>query len=107
MDALGERMDRGFTEIKEMLYRFDERLRDEEKNQAGYQPVITARLDAAWRRIDKHDQDMDKLNEALIKITKTVSQLESVSKWMLGILTAVIVAIMVAFVTGRIELLIK
>ena len=55
VDALGERMDKGIDEIKRMLEAFDGRVRAVETREAGCQPILTGRMDAAWRTIDDHE----------------------------------------------------
>ena len=107
IDALGERMERNFSEIKEMLLRFDERLRQTERLEASCQPLINSRLDAAFRKIDIHDVELDKLRAALSQLTKITGQLESVSRWLLGIATAIIVAVLIAFLTGKIDIVLR
>jgi len=100
IDALGERMDRGFAEIKEMLLRYEERLRMMETREASYSPVMTSRLDAAWRKLDSHDGELG-------KIARTTDTLETIGKWLLGIVTALIIALGVAVLNGRIELVVR
>jgi predicted RNase H-like nuclease (RuvC/YqgF family) len=107
IDALGERMDKGFTELKDMLSRFDERLREQEKQTASCQPLMNSKLDAAWRRIDSHDAQLEKLQKALQDMAKTAEFLETVARWLLGIITAVIIAIVIAFLTGKIDIVIR
>lgn len=107
MDALGERMDRQFNEVKDMLLRYEERLRGLENREAGCAPIVMTRIDAAWRKLDMHDGDIDKLNDALDKLARTANYLETISKWLLGIITAVIISLIIAFLTGRIDVAIR
>lgn len=107
IDALGDRMDKGFTELKEMLYRFDERIREIDRLQASSQPVLISRLDAAWRRIDSHSVEIDKYREDLVTLTHSLNQLENIFKWMLGIFTSVIITLLIAFFTGKIDIVIR
>jgi len=107
IDALGERMSRGFEEIKTMLLRYEERLRGIETREAGCSPLITARIDAAWRRLDTHDVEISKLNEMIKEVSQTAKQLESISKWLLGIITAVIISFAIALATGRVDIVMR
>ncbi len=100
LDALGERMDKGFSEIKEMLKGFDERVRGLETREAGCQPILTSRIDAAWRKIDSHETELGRL-------TKVVDKLETVAKWLLGIIAALISALLIAFFTGKIDIIFR
>lgn len=110
-DGLGMRMDKGLAEIKDILNRFDERLRMQETNLAGSQPLLIARVDAAWRKIDEMDAEQAQMrqamalqNETIQQLSQTINRLEAVAKWILGIITALIVAVLVAYVTGQIDI---
>lgn len=107
IEALGERMDRQFNEIKEMLLRYDERLRRLETREAACSPLIGSKLDAAWRKIDNHEAEMASMRKNVADMAKVVDRLESVAKWLLGIFTALIVSLVIAFLTGKIDILIK
>jgi len=100
IDMLGEKVDRGFGELKEMLRSFDERLRKTEQAQAGCQPLVEMKVNAAWKKLDEHD-------EAITNMTKSVDKLSEIGKWLLGIITAMIISFLIALVTGRVDLLIK
>lgn len=107
IDALGERMDKGFDKIAELLRGYEERLRGLENREAGCQPLLTSQLAAAWRKLDSHDAELEKLRAAVSQSAKTAGQLEAVSKWLLGVVTAIIVAVVIAFLTGRIDIVIR
>ncbi len=107
IDALGERMDRGFGEIKELVRGYEERLRGMETREAGCAPLMNSRLDAAWRKLDSHEAELDKLRVNLNRMAKTAGQLEAVAKWLLGIATALIISILVAFLTGKIDIVFR
>lgn len=55
IDALGDRMDAGVAEIKEMLHGYEERTRAIEQAHAGCYPLITARVDAQDKKLSEHD----------------------------------------------------
>jgi hypothetical protein len=107
IDGIGVRMDKGFDELKSMLGGYDGRLRELEKSDASSHPLMESRLDAAWRRIDEHTTAIGISQKTADMALMVANKLESISKWMLGILTAVIVAFVVAVITGRVELIIK
>jgi hypothetical protein len=107
IDVLGERMDKGFNEIKEMLLRYEERLRGLETREAGCAPLISSRVEAAWRKIDGHETELNNLRATLTEMGKVSGQLESIAKWMLGIFTALIISLMIAFLTGKIDILFR
>ena len=99
--ALSERMDRNFGEVKAMLQGFDERLRSLENREAGCQPMVQSRIDAAWRKLDDHDTKISAANTNHLHLMNQVKNLYSILNWILGILTLIIGAVAVALVTGR------
>ena len=107
VDLLGERMDKGFSELKEMLIRYEERLRGVETREVGSFAVVGSRLDAAWKKIDDHSEELKILSDSLSGIGKSAALLETVSKWLLGVMTAIVVAVVIAFVTGRIDFVVR
>jgi hypothetical protein len=107
VDALGERMDKGFTKIEDMLLRFEERLRAAETREAGCQPIVTARMDAAWRKIDLHDAELSSQSQSVTELAHVVNRLEGVARWILGIITTLIAAVLIAFLTGKIDIVFR
>lgn len=55
IDNLGERMDKGFDEIKALVRSFDDHVRLVEMKEAGCQPITVSRLDSTWHRLDEHE----------------------------------------------------
>jgi len=102
VDLLGERMDKGFSELKEMLIRYEERLRGVETREVGSFAVVGSRLDAAWKKIDDHTEEIKILSDTLSGVGKSAVLLETIFKWLLGVVTAVVIAVVIAFATGRI-----
>jgi hypothetical protein len=107
VDALGERMDKGFTKIEDMLLRFEERLRAAETREAGCQPIVTARMDAAWRKIDLHDAELSSQRQSVTELAHVVNRFEGVARWILGIITTLIAAVLIAFLTGKIDIVFR
>ncbi len=107
MDTLREEMKSGFAKMEELITRYEERLRGLEQREAGCQPLMVSRLDAAWKKIDSHDARMSALSDDLQKMAETARFLETVAKWLLGIVTAMIIAIAVAALTGRIYIVVR
>ena len=98
IDSLGERMDLGFGELKEMLLRFEERLRLLETREAGCSPIMAARMEAAMKRLDHHTAEIKALADGLASVSKMVMMFETIFKWLLGIATAVIVSVLIGLV---------
>ena len=101
IDNLSTQVTQGFTRLEALLMNFDERVRSVENTQAGCQPVLTSRLDAAWRKIDEHEDAIDKIRE----IMRDLAQTNRILKWILGIFTAVLLAAIVEVVRGNLTLI--
>jgi hypothetical protein len=114
LKELKERMEKGFEDVKTLLRSFDERVRSVENNEAKCQPVLTTRVDLAWHDLDEHAlsiKDLTELaNAQAITITKVIEaqkHLNTLLKWGLGIITAVITVFVVALMTGQAYLVFK
>jgi hypothetical protein len=112
--ALAEGMNRGFTEVKFMLQGFDERLRSLETREAGCQPIVQTRIDAAWRRLDEHDTKLNqvltlhqKLAQDQILMTSRMKDLQGILKWVLGVFTGILLSILGALATGQATIVFK
>lgn len=104
LSQLGQRLDKGFDEIKRMLSSFEERLRDLEKSEARDHTLIGTRLDAAWKMIDQHENDIKALTQLIQEQTQLIASIEMIGKWFIGIVTALIVALLVGVISGKIRL---
>lgn len=98
VDGLAERMDRGFAELKEMLVRYDERLRGMETREAGLSSALQGRLETAWQRLDEQSAQVRALGEGLARMEKSSVLMEGISRWLLGLLTALIIALLAGLV---------
>lgn len=86
--AIGARMDHGFDELKDLFQKSDERMRALENREAACQPIVTAKIDAAWREIDDHKTQIKGLKEDGDRIEKAIVRLEQQNKlllWIAGI----------------------
>lgn len=94
IDRLAARMERGIEELKEMLQGFDNRVRSVEHREAACQPVVQARLDAAWRKIDENSTQIDLLNKTIQELRLTITELkrtQSLLSWLGGIVGSAVV----------------
>jgi hypothetical protein len=101
-------------EIKSILHSMDDRIRGLENREAGCQPLITSRLDAAWRKLDDHDVQISMLMSDSQERKLTIQDLrnefrgvKSILNWLLGITTSLLIAILIMFATGQAMLVIK
>lgn len=95
-------MDQGFQKLEAMLASYETRVRAVENNAAGFQPVVSQRVDAAWKKIDEHSSDISNIKTAMIDLIQT----NKVLKWMLSIFAAVLISIIIAFATGRLQIVV-
>jgi chromosome segregation ATPase len=99
INALGERMDAGFREIKEMLQPLERRVRDIEQREDRSQPLTQSRLDAAWRKIDEHSADLKALNETIVQLKQT----NKILSWLGGLLGSAIILWVIGQLLGLIK----
>jgi len=103
INSLGTRMEKNFDEIKAIVSGFDKRVRDVELKEANCNPILTAKVDAAWRKLDEHDGKLKDLDDAIDELKKSVSELthtNKILKWILGILTTLMTAYLIKLLVG-------
>jgi uncharacterized protein YoxC len=71
-----QRMSEDIGEIKNILAQIDQRVRALEQSDAGRHPVIIARVDAAWRKIDEHDARIQSVETAINTISLAIESLK-------------------------------
>lgn len=94
INTLGERMDKNFDELKQLLAGYELRLRLAETQSASELPLLKLQVRDALKKIEQHEID---INKAL----KTAEKLETIAKWVLGVFTTVLIAIIVLLATGK------
>lgn len=92
-------MDRGFNEMKELLTGVEGRVRGLEQREAGCQPIVTARMDAAWKKIDEHEADIKAMKDTLSGL-KTANKIMT---WIGGLLASSLIVWFVSQVTGLLK----
>lgn len=75
IDSLGERMDKGFDEIKNLLRSYEERTRKVEQHEAGCQPIVIARIDAHERELQEHNTRLTNKSQQINKLEQQVSKM--------------------------------
>lgn len=105
--SLGETMQNGFAEMKGMLQGIETRVRAIENHESGCQPLVTSKLDAAWRKLDEHDVTLKDLKTTVVEISHT----NRILKWILGVVTSIFTALFAAIVlmlvSGQLTLAVK
>lgn len=107
IESIDQRIERGFNDIKTMYLGYEDRLRKIEQSDASNHPLMETRLDAAWRKLEEHSISISNLQRTADTALTVANKLESIASWMLGIITAMIVGLAIAVITGRVELVIK
>jgi predicted nucleic acid-binding Zn-ribbon protein len=114
IDSLGNRMDKGLDELKEMISGFDARVRAVELKENEHNVKMAASLDAAWKRIDERktesQEDKKDFNEKILKIEtdikgilKTIDELvhtNKILKWILTVMTTLVVGLLTKWILG-------
>lgn len=104
--TLNKSLDKGFDELKVMSGMFDARLRDVEHQEAACQPLLESKINAALKKTDKHDEDLIALQKTVNDLAFVVYRMEGIARWIMGVVTALVVAILVAVMTGKVTLLV-
>jgi len=103
--AMNKNIDRGFDDLKNIISSYDARLRTLETQGASYQPLLDSKVTAAWKKIDKHEEDLVILQKTVTDLSFVVFRMEGVAKWIMGVITALVIAILIAVMTGKVTLL--
>jgi hypothetical protein len=80
-------MEQGFNKLEKIMTDVEGRVRGVEQREAGCQPIVTARMDAAWKKIDEHEAELKQLRDVILKI----EQSNRVLGWLGGLLGSVVV----------------
>ncbi len=106
IENIGIRFDKSFDELKMMLSGFDNRLRILEQGEAGRHPLLKASISTALKKLEEHDSNIKDAQKSADKALMVATRLEAVAQWLLGIISVVVAAVIVAIITGRVEILV-
>lgn len=104
INGLGERMENSFLKVERMLDAIEQRMRGLEQREAGCQPLINSRLDAAWKVIDQHTALLDTMQRSIRQTEAAITKLTNTNdilKWILGVFSAILAALLIALATGQ------
>lgn len=82
-----EQVARDVVEIKQLLRGIEERVRILENHEAGSRPLMESRIDAAWRKIEEHENRMKALEDMVAKLDHSNRLLS----WLGGILGSTVI----------------
>lgn len=88
IDALGERMEAGFKRLEDRINDFEGRVRSVEHSEAACQPMLSGRIDAAWRQIEANTATIKSLVETQTRQQALIGELQHSNKimsWVAGI----------------------
>lgn len=106
LTALGATVQQGFQRIEQTLLGLDQRLRGLENREAGCQPLINSRLDAAWKAIDELKADLLVLNNKQeadhVEIARLGHSL-ALAKWVGGVVSTAFISWVIAELVGLIR----
>lgn len=94
LTGLGVRMDQGFMRLENIMSGVEGRVREVEQREAGCQPLMTSRLDAAWRRLDNHADEIKALTETIQAIQLVITELkrtQALLTWFAGVSGAAVI----------------
>lgn len=87
------------VEIKSVVQRMDDRVRQVEHNDAGAHPLMESRIDAAWRRLEEHDKRIENLSQIVARLDHT----NRLMTWLGGILGSTVVIWLLTQILGVIR----
>lgn len=87
INQLGERMDRGFSELKEIMTGVEGRVRGLETREAGCQPMVTSKIDAVAKRVDEHEAELKTLKENVAELKHS----NRIMSWIGGLLSSTLI----------------
>ncbi len=102
------------TDIKTLLVANEERIRCLERTGDKTTPITEKRLEILEKLTDAHAQELEDLKEIITTQAQSIEKLkdgfddmQKIWKWALGILTTVMIAVIILFITGQAEVIFK
>jgi len=96
INALGDKLDKGFDRIEELVGKIEERVRRVENSEAKYEPLINSRIDSIVTKIGQHEAAIGELK----KTTQRLAYTNEILKWILGVFTVIATSLIVKFMAG-------
>ena len=103
LDDLALRIEKKLDQINETITALDERMRELEKQEAASIPLLNTRVDAVWRKVDEHENNIKDLSKVVNELANT----NRILKWILGLFTVVLGAVLVGLATGQLIVVMK
>lgn len=97
--ALGERMEQGFKRIEEKIDDYEARVRAVENIEAGFQPLVQARLASVERHVGDHEKSMQLTQTAITELKQVVKLLA----WIGSIVGSAVILWIIGQVLGLVK----
>jgi len=104
IEGVGKRVD----DIKEMLVAYEERIRCLERAGDKTTPMFDKRIEILENTTKQHEKDIKDLTalintqaKSIEELKDSVNMMKTISKWFLGVFTAVMIAVIILLVTGQ------
>ena len=96
INALGDKLDKGFDRIEELIEKIEERVRRVENSEAKFEPLMYSRIDSIVKTIGQHEVAIDELK----KTTQRLAYTNEILKWILGVFTIIATSLIVKLLVG-------
>jgi len=101
-------------DVKTLLVCYEDRIRSLERAGDKTTPIIAKRIEDLESISKEHDIELNELKDMINIQAKTVDKLaesfdtmQKIWKWALGIFTAVVIAVIIMFITGQAQVIFK
>lgn len=101
-------------DIKKLLVGNEDRIRCLERVGDKTTPLTEKRIKDLEDTTDDHDHELEKLRELIAaqavnidKLTTSFETMQKIWKWALGVFTAVMITVIILFITGQAEVIFK
>ena len=101
-------------DVKKLLVAYEDRIRCLERAGDKTTPLIEKRIELLEKIAEQHEKELNSLTALINTQAKSVEELKdsvdtmkTISKWFLGVFTAVIIAVIIMFATGQAYIVFK
>lgn len=101
-------------DVKTLLVCYEDRIRSLERAGDKTTPIIAKRIEDLERVSKEHDQELKDLTklinvqaQSIQKLTDSFDDMQIIWKWALGVFTAVMITVIILFITGQAQVIFK
>lgn len=96
-----DRIETSLAEINKSIRSLDDRLRASEMREAAATPQMQIRIETLINKIDEHEAVIKTLQGDL----NVLKQMYNISRWIIGLVSGIIVALSAALATGKLAII--